>query len=79
MDGNYVPRGALAIPAAAFRDNGVYGPLDYTIRDKQPESVLKNWWASTPFVHPSLCRLRRSSGCYTATLDQDPMYGPGRE
>jgi hypothetical protein len=62
-----------------WTDNGVSRPLDHAIRGKQAESVLKNWWTSTPFVHPSLCRLPPSSGRYTATLGQNPTYWAGQE
>jgi hypothetical protein len=39
-----------------WTDKGVYAPLDHAIGGKLAESVLRNWWASTPFVHASLCR-----------------------
>jgi hypothetical protein len=32
-----------------WTDNGVYNPLDFAIGDKLAESVLRNWWASTPY------------------------------
>jgi hypothetical protein len=34
-----------------WTDNGVYAPLDHAIGGKLAEWVLRNWWASTPFVH----------------------------
>lgn len=40
-----------------WTDNGVYAPLDHAIGGKLAALVLRNWWASHPFVDASLCRL----------------------
>jgi hypothetical protein len=35
-----------------WTDKGLYGPLDLAIRGKLAESVVRNWWSSTPSSGP---------------------------
>jgi hypothetical protein len=52
-----------------WTDNRVYDPLDHAIGGKLAESVLRNWWASTPYRGPvETCGSDGSGGVGTSQI-----------